>query len=192
MYFGLLVPEHSANPPKTNSDTACLHFPLNNSLWGNHCEGIYNTYLFQTAAHAEQLGLCDPNQMLSSNPTCKVHCAAPTCVPSAARPAPLPPCTEHCRLPTALSGNFVCPLNITSHKLTSTGPFLPQHKRTCSFSERTPFLAGKIKLLPNCTSAAHALAFPLTHSLPHCTMFPPELKSLCCGGCGEKRYHKSS
>lgn len=165
-----------------------LTFPSNNSLWGCHWEGIYNTYLCQTTTRAEQLGLCDPNQMLFSDPTCKVHYTAPTCVPRASRPALLLLCTEHCWLPATLPSTF-----ITSHKSASTDNFCHStRERVPALSERMPLLAGKIELLPSYIPAADALAFPLTQIFLIAPGSPLNWNSPCCGGWGKNRYHKSS
>lgn len=125
------------------------------SLWGDRQR------LLISATQAEQLGLCDPNQMLFSNPACKVHCAASTCIPRAAYPALLPLGTEHCQplCPVTSSVSWTSPL--TSEQVQDH--FCPSTREPAlSLSERMHLPAGKIELLPNYTSAAHALAFPLT------------------------------
>lgn len=56
-----------------------------------------------------------------------------------------------------------------------------------ALSERVPLLAAEIKLLPNYTFTADAFAFTLTQVFLVAPC-PPELKSPCCSGCGEKTF----
>lgn len=107
----------------------------------------------------------DLNQMLFSHPTCKVHCAASTCMPRAACPALPLPCTKHCRLATTLSSNFICLLSINSHKPAQDDFCHCRRESVLAPSERVPTLAGKIKLLPNYPSATDAWSFPLIQVL---------------------------
>lgn len=106
----------------------------------------------------------DLNQMLFSHPTCKVHCASSTCIPRAASPALPLPCPKH--------QQALCQVTL-SVSWTSSLTIQPAQDDFCHCrrepvrapSERMPMLAGKIRLLPNYTSATHALSFPLTQVL---------------------------
>lgn len=166
MYFGQLVPDHSANPQKTKIVHNMLTFPsqqqlVRQSLWGDI------QHLFISNSH-----LAKPAWTLILTRCSSVIWHARCIVQLPCESLEQHVLLSHCPEPSPVTCQPLCQVTSSVFWASTLTIQLAQddfcHCRrepVLAPSEKMPMLAGKIKLSPNYTSATGALSFPLTQVL---------------------------